>query len=146
MVVARPADVRVRPAVTRARLLGREEQDVVPERADPALDADEDLLEERVAEVRMLVAREQDDAEQLRPAADERASGCARRVVQRASRGEDALPCRRADVAVVVEDAGDGRNRDAAELRDLVDGADFALRSENVFGDDNALVPGSQMG
>ena len=54
----------MRPAAG-ARLLGREEQDVIAARADAVLQADQHVLEERVADVGVLAAREEDDADQL---------------------------------------------------------------------------------
>src|SRR5438270_798308 len=72
VMMARSPQVRVRAVVAaRARLLGREEQDVIAARADPVLHADEDILEERVADVGVLVTREEGDADQLRAAAHE---------------------------------------------------------------------------
>jgi hypothetical protein len=72
------------------------------------LQTDQHVLEERVADVRMVEASEQDDADQLRAAANERAGGGTRCVVERTRCGEDPLPRRGTDVAVAVEDARNG--------------------------------------
>ena len=114
----------MRLSVLGARLLGRKEQEVVAAGADPALQADQHLLEERVADIGVLQTRVEDDADELRPLANEGARGRARRVIELTRRFEDTLPCRRADVVVPVEDARDGRNGNAAQLRDLVDRGD----------------------
>ena len=114
VVVARAPQIRMGAVTARARLLGREEQDVVAARADPVLHADEDVLEERVADVGVLAAGEEDDADQLRAAPHERPGGGARRVVERARRRENTLSRRRAHVAVAVEDPRDSGYRDAA--------------------------------
>ena len=110
----------------RARLLGRKEEDVVASRADPVLEADEDVLEERVADVRVLSPGEEHDADQLRAPPDEGAGRGTRRVIERARRLEHALPRRGADVAVAVEDAGDRGDGDAAQLRHFPDVARVA--------------------
>ena len=124
-VMARPSDVRVGAAVARSRLLGREQEQVVSVGPDAALEADEHLLEEGVADVGTLHTGEQDDAEELRPLRDERPSGGARRVVQLLGDREDALPGGVAHVVVAVEDAGDGGDRHSAALRDFPDVADL---------------------
>jgi hypothetical protein len=49
------------------------------------LEADQHFLEEGVVDVRMLVTREQHDADQLRLLLDERAGGGAGRVVEPAA-------------------------------------------------------------
>jgi hypothetical protein len=72
------------------------------------LETDQHVLEERVADVRMVEAREQDDADQLRAASAERARRGTRCVVERTRRGENPLSRRGTDVAVAVEDARNG--------------------------------------
>ncbi len=111
-----------------------------PSGPDAALEPDEHLLEERVADVGVLHTGEEDDAEELRPLLHERPSRGARRVVELLGGREHALPGRVAHVVVAVEDAGDGRDRHSAELRDFPDVADSRLLSENVFGDDASAV------
>ena len=123
------AEVRVRLAPTRARLLGGEEKEVVPELADPVLEADQHFLEEGMVDVGVLVAREQHDADQLRLLLDQRPGGCAGRVVQPAGDVEHALAGRLAHVVVAVEDPGDGRDRHPALLRDFPDVADLPAPS-----------------
>jgi hypothetical protein len=132
-VVAGAADVRMRLPIARPGLLRREQEHVVAERADSALEPDEDLLEERVADVRVLEAREEHDAQELRPLADERPRRRAGRVVELAGGGEDALARHRTHVVVPVEDAGDGGDRHPAELRDLPDRADRRPPSRKRF-------------
>jgi hypothetical protein len=126
--VARAPEVRVRTIAIRLWPLGREEQDVVSRRADSMLEADQHVLKERVADVGVLEAREQDDPDQLRAPFHKRAGGGARCVVERTSCGENPLSRCGTHVAVPVEDPGDGRDGDATELRYLVDGARFDLR------------------
>ena len=91
VVVASAPEIRVSAVAVRGRLLGREEEDVIAVRADSVLHADEDVLEERVADVRVLAACEEDDADQLRAAPHERAGSGARCVVERARRCENTL-------------------------------------------------------
>jgi len=92
------------------------------------LQAHQHVLEERVADVGVRAAREQDDADQLRAAPDQGAGGGARRVVERARRCENALPRRGAYVAVAVEDPRDSGYGDAALFGYFTDGARLDLR------------------
>jgi hypothetical protein len=144
MVVASPPEIRVSAVAVRGRLLGREEQDVIAVRADSVLHADEDVLEERVADVGMLAAREKDDADQLRAAPHERAGGGARCVVERARSRENTLLRRGAHVAVAVEDSRDSGYRDAATFGYFTDGARFDLRKRFRWSDANASGSESQ--
>src|SRR6185437_9140550 len=89
--------------------------------------ADEDVLEERVADVGVLAAGEEDDADQLRAAPHERTGGGAGCVVERPGSGENPLFRRRAHVAVAVEDPRDGGYRDAATFGYFTDGARLDL-------------------
>ena len=129
VMMARAPQIRMSAVVAvRARLLGREEQDVIAPRADSVLQPDEDVLEERVTEIGMLVAREEDDADQLRAAPNERTGGGARCVVERARGCKNTLSRRRAHVVIAVEDPRDSGYRDAASFGYFTDGARLDLR------------------
>ena len=139
-VLARAPEVRVRSALARARLLGGEQEEVVPELADPVLEADQHFLEEGMVDVGVLVPGEEHDADQLRPLLDERPGGGARCVVELAGDREDALAGRGAHVVVLVEDARDGRDRDPALLRDFPDVRDVSPLLPKTFPDDHTTM------
>src|SRR5581483_5543197 len=97
---------------------------VVAAIAERVLQSGEHLEEERVLEIRMIGAGEEDDRDQLRAALDERPRRRARHVVELPRAREHPLARLGADVRVAVEDARDGRDGDPAELRDFVDVGD----------------------
>jgi hypothetical protein len=108
-------------------LLRSEQQQVVSERANALLEADEDALEERVVDVRVLVAGEEDDADDLRALRHERPRCRAGRVVELAGARENAIAGRLAHVVVAVEDPRDGGDRNPASLRNFPDARHFLL-------------------
>ena len=127
VVVARAPEIRVRAVAAGARLLGREQQDVIAARADSVLHTDEDILEERVADVGVLAACEEDDADQLGAAPRERPGGGTGCVVERARGRENTLFRRCAHVVIAVEDPRDRGYGDAASFGYFTDSARLDL-------------------
>ena len=112
-------------AVAVGRLLGGEQQQVVAAGADRVLEADEDLVEERVLQVGVALAGVEDDADHVRALGLQAARRRGGRVVELAGEPHDAFARLGADVRVAVEGARDGADRDAADPRQLADGYSF---------------------
>ena len=117
-VMARASGVCVR-AAPGSRLLVREEEDVVAVRPERVLQADEHLEEERMLEIGMRLAREEDHADQLRAALDQRSRRRVRGVVELPRPREHPQACLGAHVRVAVEHARHRRHRHSTPCRDF---------------------------
>ena len=117
-VVACAARVRMR-AMPGSRLLVREQEDVVAVGPERVLQADEHLEEERVLEVGIRLAREEDHADQLRPALDQRSRRRIRGVVELPCPCEHPQAGFGAHVRVAVEHARHRRDRHTTSRRDF---------------------------
>ncbi len=135
-VVARALEVRM-GSETVSGLFRREQKQVVPAGSEPTLEPDEDFLEERVLDVGMIDAGREDDSNDVRPLGYEGSGRCVGCVLELLRELEHALPGRRTDVVVVVQDSRHGRNRDSAQFRKFSNRGDFATPSENVSGGSN---------
>ena len=102
-----------------------EEQEVVTGRAECLPQPHEHFSEERMLQIGMRVARVHDDADHLRSAANERPRCGVRNVVELADAVEDALPCLLAHRRSAVQDTGNRRNGDTAQLRHLANTRHF---------------------
>ena len=102
---------------TQEPLSCREEQKVVMGRAERLPQPHEHLSEKRMLEIRVRVACVDDDADYLRPAADQRPRSSVRNVIELAHAIENALPRLLAHRRRAVQDPGDGGDRDTAQLR-----------------------------
>jgi hypothetical protein len=114
-------------AVAVARVLAGEQQQVVALGADLVLEPDQHLVEERVLQVRVALARLEEDPDDVRALRDEAARGRRRRVVELPRQAHDPFACLRADVGVAVERARHGSDRDPAQVGQLPDGHSVAV-------------------
>src|SRR5919109_1576650 len=112
-------------AVSVARMLRGEEQQVVAARADRVLESDEHLVEERVLQIGVALAGLEEDADHVRALGLEAARRRGGRVVELARQPHDPLARLCPDVGVAVQRARHSADRDAARLGQPADSDAF---------------------
>ena len=111
------------------RPIGSEDEQVVAEIPRLVLQTREHVLEERVADVRVVLTGVQHDPEDLGASRDEGARSGAGDVLERGRLGEDAFAGLVAHLRRPVENARDGRDRHATSPRYVADIRDRSTSS-----------------